>query len=643
MEVSDFIHDINDSTYLPGLQREYVWSKNQVEQLFDSLMREYPVGIITMWDSRRAGEDFNTYRFISNYVGSSGRIPDFLNEDGYRRYNSSMEDADPEYLVIDGQQRLTSLNIGLFGRITKYTAGQGGTKDEPTNWSSYVLCINLIGHPDFDEENLSGDFEFSFKRTSEFKTNDRNSWGYQTESKEDGGEIERIWFPLPKLMDKEESRIKPDDEVRDITNEVIGDVELTEDKFNEFKDVKSSVINKFRSNVINADIPTKEVKKDSREIKEIFQRMNIKGEEPTPYQILLSQMMSTWPYMGPDNKKTNPRELVKEWVPEFQEEYPTYQNSIDREVFMRYSCHISDLQLKKDPITDLGTEGMKNMREKWYYSPQEIDAYRTFEWFKGSLKKALDSLVNIGFTEDTMGTMPIVSALAKFYYYNPDADPDNQDNLNEIYRFISLLLLYKETKKSLSRVEARKTAEFLEDHKGEYEVFPAKEAFDHLEVDIARDSVRKIVENSRYPSGQDETGSFRQGDIAAILGLSNGSYTDRDVAKYQVDHIFPSSRSEEVREQSDLDDEEFSIHRIGNLQLIEGGLNNNKDSMMPKEWVENTLGPAEEERIRRKNLYKNLDLDPENYKKFVETREAKIVEAVWEEIRNGGGQQEMDE
>ncbi len=35
---------LNDNHFLPAIQREFVWAPRQVSTLFDSLMREYPIG-----------------------------------------------------------------------------------------------------------------------------------------------------------------------------------------------------------------------------------------------------------------------------------------------------------------------------------------------------------------------------------------------------------------------------------------------------------------------------------------------------------------------------------------------------------------------------------------------------------------------
>ena len=44
------IDNIHNNRYLlPAIQREFVWRPHQIERLFDSLMRGYPIGSFLFW------------------------------------------------------------------------------------------------------------------------------------------------------------------------------------------------------------------------------------------------------------------------------------------------------------------------------------------------------------------------------------------------------------------------------------------------------------------------------------------------------------------------------------------------------------------------------------------------------------------
>lgn len=92
MEVEDLLKDIKSGKLgLPDLQRPFVWKDNKVRDLLDSMLKGFPVGYIMIWS---APEDYKNVKQIG------------LNEKKYKR---------SEDLVIDGQQRLTSLIAAMYG------------------------------------------------------------------------------------------------------------------------------------------------------------------------------------------------------------------------------------------------------------------------------------------------------------------------------------------------------------------------------------------------------------------------------------------------------------------------------------------------------------------------------------------------
>ncbi|MGA5464442.1 GmrSD restriction endonuclease domain-containing protein [Mycobacterium sp. NPDC050041] len=74
---------------LPDIQRPFVWSSAKARDLFDSMYRGYPIGTIMLWETGV--------------------------ETGTRKIGDS-EDRSPQYLIVDGQQRLTSLYAVLTGQ-----------------------------------------------------------------------------------------------------------------------------------------------------------------------------------------------------------------------------------------------------------------------------------------------------------------------------------------------------------------------------------------------------------------------------------------------------------------------------------------------------------------------------------------------
>jgi len=87
--------------WLPNIQRPFVWSKEQIEKLFDSIMREYPINTLLIWKNKAP---VKIRKFIDNYTNDI-KLTDF-----YVPKNEKTK-----LVVLDGQQRLQSLFIALKG------------------------------------------------------------------------------------------------------------------------------------------------------------------------------------------------------------------------------------------------------------------------------------------------------------------------------------------------------------------------------------------------------------------------------------------------------------------------------------------------------------------------------------------------
>jgi len=181
ISIKSVIEELNQSFFLPDIQREYVWLKNakekKIEQLFDSILRGYPIGSFLFWKLKKndietnkdAKEDsdklnFQLYKFIENYDERKTH-----NE----KVNIEQINSDDLSIVLDGQQRLTSLYIGLKG--TRTLKKPKAWWDNPNAFEEKRLFINLRYQP--NEENPDDNFEFEFLLNKQVpKTDEKNFW-----------------------------------------------------------------------------------------------------------------------------------------------------------------------------------------------------------------------------------------------------------------------------------------------------------------------------------------------------------------------------------------------------------------------------------------------------------------------------------
>jgi len=112
MKVDDLLSDIEKrNLVLPEFQREYVWGRDQARQLLVSLIKGYPVGSFLFWKTDSPPELKNV-KTLPEKLGSI-------------------------QVILDGQQRLTTLYLLIRGTIPPYYT-EKDIKNDPR-----ALCFNL--------------------------------------------------------------------------------------------------------------------------------------------------------------------------------------------------------------------------------------------------------------------------------------------------------------------------------------------------------------------------------------------------------------------------------------------------------------------------------------------------------------------
>jgi uncharacterized protein with ParB-like and HNH nuclease domain len=95
MKINQIIDKINDNQlFVPAFQREYVWKKKDAKDLIDSLIKDYPTGTMLTWETNNPPE------LKGDYV--------------YELTKGSVK------LILDGQQRITTLYMLMTGEIPPY-------------------------------------------------------------------------------------------------------------------------------------------------------------------------------------------------------------------------------------------------------------------------------------------------------------------------------------------------------------------------------------------------------------------------------------------------------------------------------------------------------------------------------------------
>ncbi|MBC3881556.1 DUF262 domain-containing protein [Undibacterium sp. LX40W] len=186
------VRNIDDRTFLlPAIQRNFVWTTQQICTLFDSLMREYPINTFMMWDvtSQEIKNKYRFYSFLTDYCQRFKESNDYVPTQGDFKHFKA---------VIDGQQRLTSIYIGLKGT---YAYKQPRIWWPNTRTDEALpprrLYLNLSKGVDGEENESMSQYDFRFLTEKQIA-----AYQFDTNS---------FWFEVGKVLSMPD--VRSDDEI----------------------------------------------------------------------------------------------------------------------------------------------------------------------------------------------------------------------------------------------------------------------------------------------------------------------------------------------------------------------------------------------------------------------------------------------
>ncbi len=95
MKIRQILDKIDENQlFVPAFQREYVWKRADAKNLISSLIKDYPTGTMLTWETNNPPELKGTHK----YTESQGAVK----------------------IILDGQQRITTLYMLMTGNIPPY-------------------------------------------------------------------------------------------------------------------------------------------------------------------------------------------------------------------------------------------------------------------------------------------------------------------------------------------------------------------------------------------------------------------------------------------------------------------------------------------------------------------------------------------
>ena len=226
---------------LPDFQREWVWDDEHVKSLLASVSLSYPIGAIMMLQA-----DVNDMTFRPMPLA------------GVKLSDSQP----PEHLVLDGQQRLTSLFLSLRSGVVVDT--KDARKNAIKRW--YYIDIFKALNPNEDrEEAIFGVPEDRIQR--DFRG--EPTADYSTPEKEFAADV----FPLAQILDSSEWR-----------NNYFKFWQFDKEHIERFTEFDEQVIKRFEQYQVPAIVLVKETPKEA--VCQVFEKVNTGGVSLTVFELL---------------------------------------------------------------------------------------------------------------------------------------------------------------------------------------------------------------------------------------------------------------------------------------------------------------------------------------------------------------------
>lgn len=343
--------------YLPAIQRKFVWDSTQIEKLFDSIMRDYPIGTFLFWMVEEAKHnDYAFYEFIR----------DFHTRDNWKNPLAAKPHLPDDLIgVLDGQQRLNSMYVALQGSYTYKLPRLWATN--PAAYPKREFYLNVFR----PEAAVDGDdyvYEFSFLAADEAReTNTTACWCLVKDVLNCKGlhDVAKLWKKRQAAIPKE--------------------TDVSEDLSERAESILLRLYERLTTIPIINYFPVKNQNLD--EVLDIFVRVNSAGTPLAKTDLLFSTIVAHW---------EEGRAAIEELLQALNSKGSGF--FFDTDFAMRACLVLADCSVRLR-VASFKAENVQRIINSW-------------EVISHALHKAVDLLVEWGFDGATLTSMNAVIPVA---------------------------------------------------------------------------------------------------------------------------------------------------------------------------------------------------------------------------------------
>ncbi len=554
--ISKAIEEISNNKFLlPAIQREFVWSHSKIEWLFDSIMRNYPISSFLFWNVEECtAKNYKFYKFISEYRERYKTHNEEISTNGIKSFNA----------VLDGQQRLTSLYLGLKG---SFGYKEYRRRWENTEWSIPTRHLYLNISNELIEEEDGRIYEFSFLE----KENTLEKEVYETEGKS--------WFKVGAILnysDEEAFDIFVEEFICKFSRKALRQLRRTI--------MERPLINYFL-----------EVEQSLDKALNIFIRINSGGEPLNFSDLLMSIAVANWSEKDARKEIHNLVDAVRD---------KGYYISKDLILKSFLYLHSKDIKFK---VTNFSKENAKEFETEW-------------EQIREAILSTFDLIRSFGFTDFTLTSKNAVIPIVYYLYHkgiykgysNRVEFKQDRENIKKWLHIVLIKRLFGGTSDSVLS-QLRKT--FTDDIskvkiKEEITYFPIDTIFDQIRKDtsVGEEFIEEVLLTQK-----DDKYAF---SILSLLYL----YLDYKNNNFHKDHVHPESAYDSLIES---DKEEYGwriFNSICNLQMLDANENMSKNDLNLKDWVDRETNESNREQFLDLHIIPNINLNLNNFSEYYEKR-----------------------
>lgn len=555
------LHIKNDEYLLPAFQRDFVWSAEQIERLFDSLMRNYPTNSMLFWKVKGATRTkWKFYKFIDTFI---------LNASNKQIINPLFNQASSSndfYAILDGQQRLTAMRIGLYGTYAYHESRKSWEYSE-NSFPTRRMYLNLSQTGGIDD-----DCKYFFEFKKDIETN-KEDFVIDLDNNK--------WFKVNKI---EEYYYSGDD-----AGDYFSNVNLTKDE--------KQVINKLKQTIYN--IPTityyEEDEQNPDKAVKIFTRINSGGTFLDFSDIVFALIVSTW-----INKD------AKTEIKDLKSQIEQKGFSIDINYIVKSFLYLFNRSVKTE-INSFTKDFCEKLESNW-------------DKIKVCILSVYDLLKTFGLTSQTLtsnnATLPILYYLFhKNIYINYSSKIQYEDDRKAIKQWL-LSAIIRRTFGSTSDSTLQQIRKvFTDDINNKF-----------IDDDFMFDG-NELNKNIKNIGGLDDESIenilLTQKDDRYAFSILSILYPNLDYKNnnFHKDHLFAetlyNTLPDEVKGRVS-----FKIYNsIINLQMLDSNENESKGSMALNKWVEQASRGMDTKSFFDNHLIpENVALELSNIEEFLEKR-----------------------